>query len=113
MKDIRNIAEHIDEMMAQAEAGERIQSGASFTSQVNRRIDQYYNTRTISELSLARVFLRYAAILLITLLNIGALFLYTETESVSSQPQTDVIAEFAEQYFPDYTYTDTDLEEQP
>ncbi len=111
MKEERHISKHIDELMAQAEASERIRSGPDFLSKVHQRIDELDDAWKAAEPSVIHVFLRYAAVLLITLLNLGALFLYAETDPVGSQPPADAISEFAEQYFPDYTYTD--LEEGP
>lgn len=107
MKNKNDIQKHIDKLLESAEEGEKITTSASFMDSLNSKLDALDQTPQAAKVYSMNVLLKYAAIFLITVLNVGVVatqFGDTTTVEIES---SDTISEFSDEYFPDYTaYTE-------
>ena len=103
MKQHKDIQNHIDQLMNKAATPSDLKTSSSFMKKLNHQIDHLDNSPELSrEQYHITDYLKYAAVILITLLNAGAI--YTLAAPVETQPETtDALSEVAAEYFPDYT----------
>ena len=109
MEAKNNISKHLDELMAQAEKGEQIQTRTDFLQRLNKRIDEQAKPKANGRIYTFKEVLKYAAIIVITILNLSAIFLISQTAELNSDIATTnevTITEFADQYFPEYSYSE-------
>lgn len=97
---------HIAELMNQAESLEKIKASDSFLDTLNSKLDQLNQTPKQANRFTLRTFAKYAAVIALTFLNVGAV--YTQFAVTDIEPEeTESITEIASEYFPDYTsYTE-------
>lgn len=98
-----DIQSHLDQLMNVAEKPTNLTTSKGFEKQLFSRLDnidsqQKQNYATIFTLSVVR---KYAAIILILILNISAVLFYTK--SSDDEQSIDDIAQYSDEYFPDYT----------
>jgi len=105
-KDIQN---HLDQLLNAAIKPAKVSTSSNFEQQLFSRLDdielkEKKNVARIFTLSEIR---KYAAVILILILNISAVVFYT-TKSTEEQSVEDV-SKYSDEYFPDYA-TLTSLE---
>ena len=109
MKPNKDIQNHLDQLMNKAENSSNLTVSPDFEEKLFARFDAYDSGQpqkraTLFTLSEAR---KYAAVILILILNISAVLFYTT--SSDTEQSTDDITQYSEEYFPDYA-TLTSLE---
>lgn len=106
MKNKNDIQKNIDKLLQHAEEGEKITTSAGFMDSLNAKLDALDQTPQAAKVYSLNVLLKYAAIFLITVLNVGVIA--TQFGDVTIEiDSTDTLSEFSDEYFPDYTaYTE-------
>lgn len=106
MKNKNDIQKNIDKLLQHAEEGEEITTSAGFMDSLNAKLDALDQTPQAAKVYSLNVLLKYAAIFLITVLNVGVIA--TQFGDVTIEvDSTDTLSEFSDEYFPDYTaYTE-------
>lgn len=108
MKSNKDIQNHLDQLMKEAGKSPELKTSSGFEENLFIQIDnaefRKRKSATIFTLSEVR---KFAAVILILVLNISAVVLYTTN---SDEEQSDEhISQYSDEYFPDYT-TLTSLE---
>lgn len=105
-KDIRN---HLDQLMDSAEKSTQLTTSAGFEERLSARFDAIDSDKPQKRASLFTLSesRKYAAAVLILILNISAILFYTN--SSDSDQSTEDITQYSDEYFPDYA-TLTSLE---
>lgn len=109
MKSNKDIQNHIDQLFKDAKKQPLLSTSADFEDKLFARFDEIdaQNTpkkATIFSLSEVR---KYAAVILILVLNVSAILFYST--SSDTEQTTEDISQYSEEYFPDYA-TLTSLE---
>lgn len=106
MKNKNNIQKHIDKLLQHADEGERINTSTSFMDSLNSKLDALDQAPQAAKVYSLNVLLKYAAIFLITVLNVGVIATQFGNTAIEIEA-TDTLSEFSDEYFPDYTsYTE-------
>jgi hypothetical protein len=108
MKSKKDIQNHLDQLMKEAGKSPELKTSSGFEENLFIQIDNAEfgkrKSATIFTLSEVR---KYAAIVLILILNISVVLFYTK--SSDDDQSIDDIVQYSDEYFPDYT-TLTSLE---
>ncbi|XWN36651.1 MAG: hypothetical protein ROO71_11900 [Balneola sp.] len=109
MKSKKDIQNHIDQLMKDAEKPDFLSTSDNFEDNLFARFDEVDKqhipvTATIFSLSEVR---KYAAVILILILNVSAILFYSANSD--AEQSAEDISEYSEEYFPDYA-TLTSLE---
>lgn len=103
MNNKNEIQKHIDEMMKQSESFPKITTSESFLDNLNSKLDLIEEVpRQQATIFSFKSIMKYAAVIAITFLNIGAVYTQLNSEAIDTE-STESISDLATEYFPDYT----------
>lgn len=102
MKPKNNISPKIDALLKQAESIPKISTSTSFMNDLNQRIDNLEQPQIAAPIHRMNVFLKYAAVVALVIINLGILFSVANSNTTDTS-STDIISQFTDEYFPEYT----------
>ena len=102
MKPKNNISPKIDALLKQAESMSKISTSTSFMDDLNQRIDNLEQPQIAAPVHRMNVFLKYAAVVAIVIINLGILFSVANS-NITDASSNDIISQFTDEYFPEYT----------
>lgn len=109
MKSNKDIQNHLDQLINNAENPSKLTTSAGFEDRLSARFDAIDSGKAQKRASLFTLseLRKYAAVILILILNISAILFYSN--SPDSEQSTEDITQYSDDYFPDYA-TLTSLE---
>ena len=109
MKSNKDIQNHLDQLINNAEHPSKLTTSTGFEERLSARFDAIDSGKARKRASLFTFSesRKYAAAVLILILNISAILFYTN--SSDSDQSTEDITQYSDEYFPDYA-TLTSLE---
>ncbi|MFA5669532.1 MAG: hypothetical protein WC967_09810 [Balneolaceae bacterium] len=102
MKPKNNISPQIDALLKQAESLPKISTSSSFMSNLNQKLDRLEQPQVVAPIHRLNLMAKYAAVVAIVIINLGILFSVVNN-NITESPSTDVISQFTDEYFPEYT----------
>lgn len=109
MKSNKDIQNHLDQLINNTENPSKLITSVEFEERLSARFDAIDSGKAQKKASLFILSesRKYAAVILILILNISAILFYTN--SSDSEQSTEDISQYSDDYFPDYA-TLTSLE---